>query len=198
MKLISNWLETHTRKVREDTLGRYNIIMARDFQTMLCGVSNRMPWYVVEDLIFFRKMTIGCVVVMGRNTMESLNCKPLPGRVNIVVSRTLRHPPEGFVLFRSVQDVISQVSGTIFFIGGPSLLRSVVDELDAYSLFLSELDLPDMAKLNGQKVFLSDEDIFGKYKQIDMTFDSGWLMSEFSNTQVRFQGFHLCKSRQQV
>jgi dihydrofolate reductase len=47
-----------------------------------------MPWHLPDDLKFFKRTTLGCPVVMGRKTWESLG-RPLPGRRNIVLSRGL-------------------------------------------------------------------------------------------------------------
>lgn len=52
------------------------------------GAGNKIPWHLPEDFKWFRKMTTGNVVIMGRKTFESLG-KPLPNRINIVLSR---HP----------------------------------------------------------------------------------------------------------
>lgn len=52
------------------------------------GAGNKIPWHLPEDFKWFKKMTAGHVVVMGRKTFESLG-KPLPNRINIVLSR---HP----------------------------------------------------------------------------------------------------------
>lgn len=191
MNAISNWLESHIQDVRL-VKHKYNIIMAREFSSLLCGIDNRMPWYVVEDLIYFKKITSGSIVVMGRNTMESLNCKPLPGRVNVVISSTMVKPPEGFVLIRHIEEV-ANFMGSIFFIGGPSLLGSIVDKHMLFpniSLFLTELQLPWTGELNGKKIYLHDSHIFGR-RRVSREFCSGWLDSEFANTKVKFEGFTL-------
>ena len=52
------------------------------------GAGNKIPWHLPEDFKWFKKMTSGNVIVMGRKTFESLG-KPLPNRVNIVLTR---HP----------------------------------------------------------------------------------------------------------
>ncbi|AMC99632.1 dihydrofolate reductase [Halomonas chromatireducens] len=56
------------------------------------GVENQLPWYLPEDLRFFKRMTQAKPLVMGRKTFESIG-RPLPGRINIVVTRdsTFRH-----------------------------------------------------------------------------------------------------------
>jgi len=56
------------------------------------GCGNRIPWHLPEDFKWFKKMTTGHVVVMGRKTFESIG-KPLPDRETIVLSRSqFRHP----------------------------------------------------------------------------------------------------------
>lgn len=50
------------------------------------GINNKLPWYLPEDLKYFKQVTLGKPVIMGRATFESLG-RPLPGRTNIVVSR---------------------------------------------------------------------------------------------------------------
>lgn len=57
------------------------------------GVDNQLPWYLPEDLKFFKAMTQGKPLVMGRKTFASIG-RPLPGRLNIVVTRdpTFSHP----------------------------------------------------------------------------------------------------------
>ena len=63
------------------------------------GAGNTIPWHLPEDFKWFKKMTTGCVVVMGRKTFESLG-KPLPNRKNLLLSRhprrLIRDHPEIF------------------------------------------------------------------------------------------------------
>lgn len=50
------------------------------------GVSNKLPWpYIKEDMEFFREQTLNNIVLMGYNTFKSLNCRPLPNRMNVIV-----------------------------------------------------------------------------------------------------------------
>lgn len=53
------------------------------------GVNGDLPWHISEDLKFFKRTTMGCPVIMGRTTFESLG-RPLPGRLNLVLSRSER------------------------------------------------------------------------------------------------------------
>lgn len=54
---------------------------------MAIGKDNSLLWHISEDLQYFKKTTLGCPVVMGRRTFESLG-RPLPKRTNIVVTRS--------------------------------------------------------------------------------------------------------------
>lgn len=87
---------------------RYGIILASDNKNGI-GYKNNLPWnkeYGKEDMANFIKSTINGVIIMGRNTAESLNWKPLPKRVNIIISSSLVTPPEGFLLFNSIESLI--------------------------------------------------------------------------------------------
>lgn len=61
------------------------------------GRDNRLPWSIPEDLAHFKKLTMGHPVIMGRKTYESLPHGALPGRRNIVVSKTLPFLPDAEV-----------------------------------------------------------------------------------------------------
>jgi len=65
---------------------RLCLIWAQDLNGAI-GVRNTLPWHAPEDLAHFKRLTQGHPVVMGRKTWESLPKKPLPGRLNLVVSR---------------------------------------------------------------------------------------------------------------
>ena len=53
------------------------------------GKDNAMPWHLPEDVAHFKRMTLGCPVIMGRKTWDSIPARfrPLPGRMNVVVTR---------------------------------------------------------------------------------------------------------------
>ncbi|MFW5844704.1 MAG: dihydrofolate reductase [Planctomycetota bacterium] len=60
------------------------------------GAQGDLPWHYPEDLAFYKRSTMGRALIMGRGTAESQG--PLPGRRNIIVSRSLETPPTGFEL----------------------------------------------------------------------------------------------------
>ncbi len=70
------------------------------------GRNNQLPWYLPGDLQYFKAMTLGKPVIMGRKTFESIG-KPLPGRDNIVISRQSDYPTEGIKLVSSLDQAIA-------------------------------------------------------------------------------------------
>ena len=71
----------------EVTMKHFKAIAAMSLNRVI-GAGNKIPWHLPEDFKWFKQMTSGNVVIMGRKTFESLG-KPLPNRINIVISR---HP----------------------------------------------------------------------------------------------------------
>lgn len=67
------------------------------------GRNNDLLWHISEDLKFFKRTTMGCPVVMGRRTFESIG-RPLPKRLNIVVSRRGFEAPEGVKVVGSLEE----------------------------------------------------------------------------------------------
>lgn len=57
-------------------------------ENRVIGIGGKLPWHIPEDLKHFKKLTLGKPVIMGRRTFESIGGKPLPGRTNIIISRS--------------------------------------------------------------------------------------------------------------
>ena len=97
------------------------------------GVRGGMPWHISEDLKYFKRVTMGCPVIMGRTTFESLG-KPLPGRLNIVLSRSRGDFPEGVVCVQSAEEALREAGRTgaeqCFIIGGAKVYAQLLDCAD--------------------------------------------------------------------
>lgn len=112
------------------------------------GFRGDLLWHIPADLKHFKKVTMGAPVVMGRNTWESLPKRPLPGRRNIVVSRTPGYEAEGADVFASLEEALESASATavshpsgakeVFVIGGATLYEASLPLADA--LELTEID----------------------------------------------------------
>jgi dihydrofolate reductase len=98
------------------------------------GKYNHLPWHLPEDLKFFKRTTSGKPILMGRKTYDSLG-KPLPGRLNIVISSQKDlQLPEGVLLYNSVQEGLDRLeeenTEVGFIIGGGKIFEETMDLLD--------------------------------------------------------------------
>ncbi|GAA3412679.1 dihydrofolate reductase [Paenibacillus hodogayensis] len=94
-----------------------SMIVAMD-RNRLIGADNRLPWRLPADMAFFKQTTMGHPVLMGRKTYESIG-KPLPGRLNIVLTRDPNFSAEGCEIARTVDEAL-RIAGDreLFVIGG--------------------------------------------------------------------------------
>lgn len=99
------------------------------------GKGGTIPWHYSADLRFFKQQTVGNICVMGYRTWASLK-KPLPGRLNIVMSRQAEIEAEGGVIvLRDKQAVLSlkpYLSCDLFIIGGRQVYQTFLGEIDKW------------------------------------------------------------------
>jgi len=95
------------------------------------GKDGDLPWRISEDLKWFKRLTLGNPILMGRVTMDSLG-RPLPKRRNVAISRSLREPTEGFELVESCDAALDLLKDeeTIFIIGGGQIYREMIPQCD--------------------------------------------------------------------
>lgn len=107
---------------------RLNLILAASANGVI-GAKGGLPWHLPEDLAHFKAMTAGCPVIMGRKTWDSLPAavRPLPGRLNLVVTRQGNWSAEGALSFLSLEAAIQACqylkgdAGDVWVIGGAQL-----------------------------------------------------------------------------
>jgi dihydrofolate reductase len=116
-----------------------SMIVARS-RNHVIGRDNQMPWKISADLQFFKRVTMGHPVIMGRKTWESIG-RPLPGRRNIVVSRNADYELKGAELASSLDDALNQLSEAprVFVIGGEQLFKQAFAKADR--LYITEIDI---------------------------------------------------------
>lgn len=87
-----------------------------------------MPWHISSDLKRFKQITIGHPIIMGRNTYISLPTKPLPGRLNIVLSRSLKLQKDNLISYSSWQDLSKNLNDNeeYFIIGGSTVFQQAL------------------------------------------------------------------------
>lgn len=104
------------------------VAMARN---RVIGRNNKLPWYLPADLKHFKSLTMRQTIVMGRKTYESIG-KPLPGRINIIITRQAGYEVPGAIVVSSVDDALlrceetSSNQGESFIIGGEELYRQTL------------------------------------------------------------------------
>lgn len=101
------------------------------------GLRGGMPWHLPEDLAHFKELTWGHAIIMGRKTCESLPHGALPGRRNVVVSRTLK-AKECFELYPSLEEAMKACNNeeVAFVIGGAEVYRQTLPIADKLCLTL--------------------------------------------------------------
>ncbi|EDM83636.1 dihydrofolate reductase [Limnobacter sp. MED105] len=138
-------------------------IVAAVAENGIIGINNSLPWHLPEDLAFFKQTTLGCPVLMGRKTYESIN-RPLPGRLNVVLSSNsdwkpapgkdgtprsvITHPaalPEGsatqIATATNLPDALNWLSSfeQVFLIGGSNLYEQALAQGLVDELILTEI-----------------------------------------------------------
>jgi dihydrofolate reductase len=121
---------------------------------MIAGVANNsvigadggIPWKIPSDMAFFRRMTMGKPIVMGRKQYETVG-RPLPGRTNIVVTRQSGYQPEGVMVFASLGAALdyaqkvaaAEGASEVMIIGGGEIYAQAMALADR--LYISHVDL---------------------------------------------------------
>ncbi len=113
------------------------------------GRNNQLPWHLPQDLKYFKAVTLGKPVIMGRKTYESIG-RPLPGRTNIVITRNRDWvAAEGVIVTNSFEQALHEAqkilggdplaSGEVMVIGGAEIYRAAVQFADR--VYLTRVDI---------------------------------------------------------
>ncbi|QPA32466.1 dihydrofolate reductase [Thermaerobacillus caldiproteolyticus] len=120
-----------------------SLIVAMD-NSRVIGKDNKLPWHLPADLAYFKKVTMGHPIVMGRKTFESIG-RPLPGRENIIVTRNRSFQPEGCTVIHSVEgikQIAAKRSDEVFVIGGAELFAAILPLADRLYITKIEANFP--------------------------------------------------------
>lgn len=103
------------------------------------GRNNELPWRLPSDLAFFKRVTLGHPVIMGRRTYESIG-KPLPGRLNIVVTGNRGYRAPGCTVVHSLEDAYRAAGDAeeVSIIGGSSIFEAALPSADV--IYLTEVE----------------------------------------------------------
>ncbi|ELU06433.1 hypothetical protein CAPTEDRAFT_228287 [Capitella teleta] len=144
------------------------------------GVDGRLPWTIRGDMAFFRKITSETsdpgkqnVVLMGRKTWESIPAKhrPLPNRINVVLSASLKEAPQGSLLIRNFEDIFPLMESSdlkdkineLFVIGGSSLYTMSFKSSHPVRVFLTTV----LQEFHCDTFLPEMDDILNKYQKIE-------------------------------
>ena len=155
-------------------------------QNNVIGRNNELPWHLPGDLQYFKTMTLGKPVIMGRKTFESIG-RPLPGRDNIVISRQTDYAAKGIEVVSSLEQAIALgkninlINGIqeVMIIGGAQIYEKSLDLADR--VYLTRVQ----CKVEGDAYFPAlDDDEWQEIAREDITakesnpFDFSYLVLE--------------------
>jgi dihydrofolate reductase len=136
------------------------------------GKNNQLPWHLPVDLKFFKNTTWGMPVIMGRKTFESNANKPLPGRINIVITRETDFKADGAVIVNKWSDALFVAKDAdcneVFVIGGGVIFKEVINKADRiymtriHAIIDGDVFFPEIDEAKWKKV--SNRDCFGDEK----------------------------------
>jgi dihydrofolate reductase len=107
------------------------------------GRDNALPWHLPEDLAHFRQLTLGCPVLMGRKTWDSLppRFRPLPGRLNLVLTRQVDWHADGATRVATLDEALAHCPADqdLWVIGGAEVYAMALPQ--AHRLEITEVHL---------------------------------------------------------
>lgn len=148
---------------------KISLIVAASTNNVI-GKDNQLLWSLPNDMRFFKNTTWAMPVLMGRKTFESLG-KPLPGRLNIVITRQTNWKPEGATVVHSLQEALEAASAADYkeamVIGGGEIFKEAMAVADR--IYLTRVD----AVIDGDAFFPSiDESIWKMVSNRSYTTDA--------------------------
>lgn len=130
----------------------------------IIGNNNELIWHLPSDLKRFKALTSGHPIIMGRKTFESIG-RPLPNRINIVITRNENWNPEGILVVHSLHEAIEkgkEIDPNIFIIGGGNIYEQAMDWADVLEVtevhhyFKGDTKFPEINSKNWKEVYRED------------------------------------------
>jgi len=109
---------------------RVSLIAAMDLGRLI-GKDGQLPWHMPADLLHFKRTTVGKPVIMGRKTFESVG-RPLPKRINVIVTRQQDYAHEGCLVAHSLEEAIQMVApcDEVMICGGSGIYAEAIPRVD--------------------------------------------------------------------
>ncbi|QXI33580.1 dihydrofolate reductase [Pseudomonas promysalinigenes] len=123
-------------------------LIAAHAQNRVIGINNSMPWHLPGDFKYFKATTLGKPIIMGRKTWDSLG-RPLPGRLNIVVTRQPDLELPGAEVFTSLEAAVARAEqwaleqgvDELMLIGGAQLYQQALEKGLVSRMYLTRVEL---------------------------------------------------------
>lgn len=125
---------------------RLSLIVAKA-QNNVIGRDNKLPWYLPNDLKYFKQVTLGKPVIMGRKTWESLK-KALPGRTNIVITRQENYVAEGAKVVATLEEAMTLAENVTFIDGQDEAV--IMGGAEIYTLALPKVSRMYITEVHAQ------------------------------------------------
>lgn len=108
------------------------ILIAAHDPDLVIGRDGEMPWHYSEDFRHFKRETMGHPVLMGRGVFEEIGEKPLPGRRNIVLTRSRSYPEKKVEVFSEIDKALEALASepVVYVIGGGEIYRELIGRAD--------------------------------------------------------------------
>lgn len=122
-------------------------LIAAHAENRVIGIDNSMPWHLPGDFKYFKATTLGKPIIMGRKTWDSLG-RPLPGRLNLVVSRQPGLQLAGAEVFASLEAAVARAEqwaleqgvGELMLIGGAQLYGQALEKGLVSRMYLTRVE----------------------------------------------------------
>src|SRR5687767_925797 len=145
-------------------------------KNLAIGKGGKLPWHYPADLKFFKHTTTGNTIVMGWKTWESIG-KPLPNRLNVVLSRRgMIDDQAGVKMVRDKDDVLelaTKVDGDVFIIGGSQTFKTFADNMEKW--YVTEIPL----EVEGADTFMSPDFLQGFELEDEIRLDDELVVKVF-------------------
>src|SRR3990167_9279853 len=111
------------------------------------GRNNALPWHLPEDMKYFKRVTMGKPIIMGRKTWESIG-RPLPGRTNIVITRDRNFHADGVKIVHTLDEAIALAEKISVIDGAEEVV--VIGGAEIYALSLPKADRLYMTQVHAE------------------------------------------------
>lgn len=104
------------------------------------GNKGKLPWHMPADMKYYREKTKGKPIIMGRKTFDSMDNKPLPSRINIIITHDKNYKAEGAIVVHSADDALKAAGDVeeIMVIGGQKIFEQFMGKADR--IYLTIID----------------------------------------------------------